>query len=230
MPNFAYTARDESGNPVSGTMTAASVAEVSQNLRQQRQYPISVRPASASEGGKEVRAAAGIKIPRAEVIQISTQIATMLETGVTLIEALDCVALQADKNPRLKALIEDLSVQVQGGTDFSTALSRHPRSFPRLFVALIRASEKSGMMSKLIVRGTNYLRDEQETMRRVKGALTYPGIMLAFAITTTTFLLAFVLPRFTVIYASKGAALPMPTQVLMTASNVVIEHWLALIT
>ena len=65
-------------------------------------------------------------------------------------------------------------------------------------------------MSRVLVRATNYMRDEQETLRRVKGALTYPGIMLAFAITTTIFLLAFVLPKFTVIYASKGAALPMP--------------------
>ena len=173
-------------------------------------------------------AAAGIKIPRAEVIQISTQLATMLETGVTLIEALECVVLQADRNPKLKVLLEDLTVQVQGGADFSAALARDPRSFPRLYVALIKASEKSGMLAKLLVRATNYLRDEQETMRRVKGALTYPAIMLGFALTTTIFLLAFVLPKFTVIYASKGAALPMPTQILMAMSNIVIGHWLAL--
>jgi type IV pilus assembly protein PilC len=228
MPNFAYTARDESGNAASGTMVAASIAEVSQSLRSQRQYPISIRPAGDSEGAPVLRAAAGIKISRGEVIQISTQLATMLETGVTLIEALECVGLQADRNPKLKALLEDLVQQVKGGADFSTALSRHPRSFPRLYVALIKASEKSGMLSKLLVRATNYLRDEQETLRRVKGALTYPGIMLAFAITTTVFLLAFVLPKFTVIYASKGAALPMPTQILMAMSNVVVGHWLVL--
>src|SRR5581483_4097209 len=133
-----------------------------------------------------------------------------------------------DRNPKLQALVEDLSVQVQGGTDFSAALSRHPRSFPRLYIALMKASEKSGMLSKLLVRATNCLRDEQETLRRVKGALTYPAIMLGFAVTTTVFLLAFVLPRFTVIYASKGAALPVPTQILMAASNVVVGHWILL--
>ena len=229
MPNFAYTARDESGNATSGTLAGASIAEVSQLLRNQKQYPVSIRPASAGDTTREKRAAAGIKISRADVIQISTQLATMLETGVTLIEALDCVALQADRNPKLQALVEDLSVQVQGGTDFSAALTRHPRSFPRLYVALMKASEKSGLLAKLLVRATNYLRDEHETLRRVKGALTYPAIMLGFAVTTTIFLLAFVLPRFTVIYASKGAALPVPTQILMTMSNVVVGHWLALL-
>jgi type IV pilus assembly protein PilC len=228
MPNFSYTARDESGNATSGTVAAASIGEASQLLRNQGQYPVAIRPVSTAENAREQRASRGIKISRADVIQISTQLATMLETGVTLIEALDCVAIQADRNLKLQALVEDLSVQVQGGADFSAALSRHPRSFPRLYIALMKASEKSGMMSKLMVRATNYLRDEQETMRRVKGALTYPAIMLGFAITTTVFLLAFVLPKFTVIYASKGAALPMPTQILMAMSNVVVSHYILL--
>jgi type IV pilus assembly protein PilC len=73
------------------------------------------------------------------------------------------------------------------------------------------------------------MRDEQETLRRVKGALTYPSIMLAFAVSTTIFLLAFVLPKFTVIYASKKAALPVPTQVLMNVSDFIVIHWLGLI-
>jgi type IV pilus assembly protein PilC len=118
---------------------------------------------------------------------------------------------------------------VQAGTDFSAALARHPKSFPRILVALIKAAEKSGMLSKLMKRANAYLRDEQETLRRVKGALTYPGIMLAFAVTTTIFLLAFVLPKFTTIFASKGAALPLPTQILMTMSGFIVNHWAILI-
>jgi type IV pilus assembly protein PilC len=152
----------------------------------------------------------------------------MLETGVTLLEALDCIAAQSHK-PNVKRLVEDLSTQVQGGIDFSAALGRHPRSFPRLYIAIIKASERSGMLSRMMNRATAYLRDEQDTMRRVKGALTYPAIMLGFAVTTTLFLLAFVLPRFTVIYSSKGAALPMPTKILMAASDAVISHWMMML-
>jgi type IV pilus assembly protein PilC len=92
----------------------------------------------------------------------------------------------------------------------------------------MRAAEKSGLMSRMLVRASAYLRDEHETLRRVKGALTYPAIMLGFAVLTTGFLLAFVLPRFAAIYANKGAALPLPTRLLLNASHVLMHHWLAL--
>jgi type IV pilus assembly protein PilC len=197
-------------------------------LRNEGKYPISVHPVS-DEIGEEAQSFGGIKISRNDVIQFSTQLSIMVETGVTIVEALDCIAAQCTK-PKMKQLVEDLSMQVQGGTDFSKALTRHPRSFPRLYTALIKAAEKSGMLSKLLTRATAYLRDEQETLRRVKGALTYPGIMLAFALSTTVFLLAFVLPKFTVIYASKGAALPMPTRILMALSDGLVHNWMMVLT
>jgi type IV pilus assembly protein PilC len=233
MPSFAYTARDESGKAVNGVVEANSIAEAGQQLRASGKYPTAIKPATqADDTSKRSRSIGisrgGIKVSRAEVIQISQQVAIMLETGVTLMDALDCLSTQSE-NPKARKLLEDLKTQVQGGTDFSAALARHPRSFPRLYVALIKASERSGMMSRLLVRATGYLRDEQETLRRVKGALTYPAIMLGFAIMTTLFLLAFVLPRFTAIYASKGAALPMPTKILMGASGFVTGHWIVLL-
>ena len=227
MPTFAYTARDNNGAATNGTLVAASAEEASRALRNDGMYPISVVPADEASADEEIPDK-GIKIKRAEVIQIATQLSIMLETGVTLSEALDCIAAQAN-NPKLATLVEDLNRQVQSGTDFSTALSRHPRSFPRLFVAIIKASEKSGMMSKLLTRATNYLRDEQDTVRRVRGALTYPGIMLGFAVTTTVFLLAFVLPRFTAIYKGKEAMLPVPTKVLMHLSTFIVTHWMAIL-
>lgn len=230
MPSFAYTARDNNGAQMTGTLVAASLNEASQQLRAEGKYPTAVNPVSDSSGTEAVTPGRkGIKVKRAEVIQFTTQLSIMVETGVTLTEALDCIAEQATL-PQLKSMVEDIARQVQGGSDFSSALSRHPRSFPRLFVSLIRASEKSGMMAKLLARGTAYLRDEQEIVRRVKGALTYPGIMLAFAVTTTIFLLAFVLPRFAGIYAAKSAALPLPTKILLNMSNFMTAHWAGLIT
>jgi type IV pilus assembly protein PilC len=229
MATFAFTARDQAGLSASGTLMADSIAEVSQMLRAEGKYPISVRPAGEmSAAAASASAGANIRISRADVIQFATQLAVMTETGVTLSEALECIAAQSVK-PQVKALVTDVSAQVHGGADFSAALGRHPRSFPRLFIALIKASEKSGMMSKLLVRATHYLRDEQETLRKVKGALTYPGIMLGFAVTTTIFLLIFVLPRFTAIYASKAAALPLPTKILMNLSNGLIHHWILIL-
>jgi type IV pilus assembly protein PilC len=235
MAAYVYTARDSSGNAASGTLVADSLTHAQQLLRAQGNYPTAIRLASDTEAGAaSISPAAAtdeqadIKIARADVIQIAHQISIMIETGVTLTEALDCIGSQCEK-PNVKRIIEDLSRNVQEGRDFSTALSRHPRSFPRLFISLIRASEKSGMLSKLLNRAVAYMRDEQETIRKVQGALTYPGIMLAFALSTTVFLLAFVLPKFTVIYASKKAALPVPTKILMNVSDFIVGHYVGLI-
>jgi type IV pilus assembly protein PilC len=238
MTTFTYTARDGAGNPVSGVLSASSVGEVGQMLRREGKYPTSIIAADDSTAGSNAGSGGpvtssyasrrgGIKIARAEVIQLSTQLSIMVETGVTLSEALECLSNQAQK-PKVKALLEDIVRTVHSGTDLSTALGRHERSFPRLYVALIRASEKSGMMGKLLTRATNYLRDEQDTIRRVKGALIYPGVMMAFALTTTVFLLTFVLPKFTAIYAQKAAALPVPTKILMNMSSFLVDHKIAL--
>jgi type IV pilus assembly protein PilC len=232
MPAYVFTARDTSGNAASGTLIADSETHAQQLLRADGKYPTAIRLASDAEadeaGAPPTDDVADLKVSRADVIQISHQLSIMIETGVTLSDALDCIAAQCDK-PTLKRLVQDLTQQVQEGRDLSAAMSRHPRSFPRLFISLIKASEKSGMLSKLLNRAVAYMRDEQETIRRVKGALTYPSIMLAFAVTTTIFLLAFVLPKFTVIYASKKAALPVPTQILMNVSDFIVLHWLGLI-
>jgi hypothetical protein len=163
-------------------MSAASVGEVSQVLRREGKYPTSIIAADESTTGADADGGAngspaiasrGIKIARADVIQLSTQLAIMVETGVTLAEALECISLHAHK-PKVRALLEDIVRIVHSGTDLSTALARHERSFPRLYVALIRASEKSGMMGKLLTRATNYLRDEQDTVPPRQGRADLP--------------------------------------------------------
>jgi len=223
MPTFAYTARDQTGSAVNGTLSADSLDRAGQMIRAEGKYPTSIRPAGAAGEAGTIRRR-GSRMSRKDLIHLCTQLAVMIDTGVTLSDALDCIVTQADK-PNVKRIVKDLCLEVQAGVDFSTALQRHPRAFPRLFVSLISASEKSGMMAQLLQRATDYLRDEHDAIRRVRGALTYPAIMLAFAISTTIFLMAFVLPRFTAIYASKKAALPEPTRILMAISNLICTHW-----
>jgi type IV pilus assembly protein PilC len=224
MTTFAYTARDTLGQSVTGTLLADSPEEATAKLRSEGKYPTSLNRTDQARPTPIAASHRGIKISRSELIQFSTQLAIMSDTGVTLSESLACMIAQKPRT-QVAALLLDLSNQVQGGIDFSAALARHPRSFPRLYIALMRASERSGMLSKMLTRANVYLRDEHEIVRRVKGALTYPAIMLSFAFLTTTFLLTFVMPKFTAIYASKGAALPMPTRILMAISNTLVGNW-----
>lgn len=227
MTTFAYTAREANGAATSGTIAADDASQASQMIRAEGRYPITIHAADGASG-RAVITARGIKLPRSVVIDITSQLSVMIETGVTLSEAMECIAQQTIE-PKAKALLEDIGMQVQQGGDLSSALLRHPRSFPRMFIALIKASEKSGMLARMLLRANAYMRDEQEIIRRVRGALIYPGMMLSFAVTTTIFLLAFVLPRFTAIYASKAAALPAPTRLLMALSGFIVNHWLLLL-
>ena len=228
MPSYAYTARDKSGQPLSGTVLANSLQDAVTGLRNEGKYPIQVIPADEASKAGVAATSKGIKISRNDVIQLSQQLSIMVETGVTLTDALECIAKQADR-PKVKALVTTLSEQLQSGASLSDAMAQHSRSFPTLFVGLIRAAEKSGQLPRLLNRALTYLRDEQDTLRRVKGALTYPTIMFLFACTTTIFLLTFVLPRFTGIYAAKKAALPGPTQFLMNASDFLIGNWIQIL-
>src|SRR4051794_11444136 len=107
MTTFVYTARDAAGRQVSGTLTAPSIGEVLQTLRAEGKYPVSVRPADQDSKAAGLLPSGGVKIPRADVIQLSTQLAIMLETGVNLTEALDCIARQSEK-PRVRLIVGDL--------------------------------------------------------------------------------------------------------------------------
>src|SRR5688500_381725 len=219
MPTYVYLARDKAGQAVNGTVSAETEPEALQIIRAEGKYPVSLRESEPGEQFDVSQAPVrGIRITRKDVIQISTQLAVMVETGVPLPEALECIAKQADR-PSVRELVSDLEQQIQAGVSFSDALIRHRRSFPVIYIALMKASEKTGMLSRMLNRATQYLRDEQEIVRRVRGALVYPSIMFTFALGTTIFLLTFVLPRFTAIYAGKKAALPAPTQILMALSE-----------
>ncbi|MGA2229957.1 MAG: type II secretion system F family protein [Tepidisphaeraceae bacterium] len=228
MPNFVFTARDGSGTLSTGQMAADSISAAVEALRADGKYPTSLVPAEEAAPRKEWLTFMRPRLSRKDVLQFATQIQVMVETGVTLSEALESIATQSAK-PAVREIVGDVYDRVQKGETFSSALSRHPRSFPRMMVTLVAASEKSGLLAKLLGRTVNYLRDENDTLRRVRGALTYPAIMLAFTIATTCGLMTFVLPRFTAIYKSKGATLPIVTRILMAISDVMVHDWYWLI-
>lgn len=185
-------------------------------------------PAPPSKAAGVSRPLGEPRLKRTELVQLSAQLAVMLETGVTISDALECIVEQADKS-HVKAVVGQLATWVGRGEDFSTAVARQPRSFPRIFVALMKASEKSGMLPRMIQRANGYLRDEMEIIRKVRGALTYPAIMMVFALVTCVMMLAFVLPRFTVLYKGKEELLPLPTKALLFLSGTITQHWLYLL-
>lgn len=224
MTRFSYKARDSQGQLVSGVVQAATLQDAGRLLRSEGKFIVKLAPTSARRSSAaDAASARSIRARPRDVITFANQISVMVETGVPLSEALDCIAQQTT-DPRFKQVLADVTAHVQAGGELSAALRRHPRAFPSVMTSLVRASEASGTMGRMLDRIAQYLAQEDQTARKVRAAMTYPCIMLLAAVSVTVFLIAFVLPRFTEIYASRGAALPWPTRALMTLSEQVTQH------
>ena len=160
------------------------------------------------------------KIKPADLILFTTELSVMLDSGVVLSDALDAIAEQAP-DPKFKAVISDIADKVKTGENFSRALAQYPRIFSSMFISIMKASEASGKMAAMLTILSGYLDFETETRKKVKGALTYPFIMVMMAVAATGTLMFFVLPRFMRIYEARGAALPKLTQVLVGFSKII---------
>jgi type IV pilus assembly protein PilC len=225
MAQFKYKARDGRGELITGVLNAASVEEAGRLLRGDGKFIVSIAAAkNAPDPSQQATKGKSGKIKRAEVITFSHQLAVMVDTGVPISESLECTAQQSD-NEAFKAVLKDISDQVQAGNDLSSALRSHPKIFPPVMTSLIRASEVSGTMGTMLDRVSGYLSKEMQTAKKIKGALTYPAFMLGMVVLVTTFLLIFVLPRFAGIYQARDTALPVPTQMLLGMSGSLMNNW-----
>jgi len=225
MAQFIYQVRDEFGNIDSGVVSANSLSEAAETVRAGGKVILSIRPESGTGGGIFP---ANKRIKRDQVIYLTTQLAVMVDTGVPLTEALDVIAEQTDHSG-LKALLTDVAGRVKSGTEFSAALAEYPRVFDRLLIAMMHASEASGTMGQMLQRASEYMEREREIRKRIKGAMTYPVCMMVFCVLIVVGLLIFVLPRFEKIYANKGAILPLPTRLLLSASSLLVDYWPAML-
>jgi len=250
MAQYQYKARDGQGRLNTGNVAAPSASQAGAILRGQGMFVIALEEAigKAAAATKSRRPAATSKpkskaidhdddddwepvvgrqkIRSNDVISFSHQLAVMVDTGVAISEALTCCAEQTESEG-FRRVLEEVADEVRGGRELSAALSNHSKVFPSVMVSLVRASEMSGTMGKMLDRISKYMAKEAVTMRKIKGALTYPAIMISMVVVITTGLLLFVLPRFASIYADRGAALPVPTRILLGLSNSVQTMWWA---
>ncbi|MFA6133698.1 MAG: type II secretion system F family protein [Phycisphaerae bacterium] len=222
---FKFQARDNAGQSVAGVLTANDLADASRLLRRDGKTIVALAPEGRQQIKAKARCAGGkMKVKKDDVIFFCSQLAVMVDTGVPLSDSLDSI-VQGSSPGGMRDVICDISEQVKGGSDFSGALEKHPRVFNKLFVAMVRASEASGMLGTMLQRVSEYLEQDRDVRKRVKGAMIYPACMLGFCVLVVTALLVFVLPRFEKIYAGKGAVLPLPTRILLGASNGLVNYW-----
>ena len=225
MGQFLYEARDDRGEVVTGVIAARTAAEAGRMLSGEKKNVtrISAAPDDAS-GAKPARTSRGIAVDRRDVILLANQMAVMIETGVPLADTLRGVAGRAT-DERFVTVLQKVIDDVESGEPLSKALARHPRAFPPIMTALVRASEASGTMGVMLTRIASFLTKQHQIMRQVRGALMYPAFMFLMCMAITMFLLTVILPKFATIYEGRSASLPSATRILMDLSTLLVERW-----
>lgn len=227
MLTFAYKARDAHGEVRAGVVEARNERDALRQLQRDGLTPVDLRLGAKPLDVDAVRVRhSANQVRREDVISLASQLSVMLETGVPLGEALEAY-VQQTRSRHLKKVMEVVTQRITGGMPFSAAISDFPKMFPSLMVSLMQASEASGTMAMMLGRIADYLGKERRTARQIRGALSYPLVMVGLAIVVTGFLIAWVLPRFARIYESRAAALPWLTRVVMNISDALTEHWIA---
>jgi len=177
--------------------------------------------------GKKGRTAGG-RVALADQVIFTRQLATMIDAGLAMVQSLQALADQTT-NKVMRDVIRDVCSRVEGGDSFSDALQKHPRVFSRLYVCMVAAGEKGGLLAEILGRLAVYLENAARLRKKVKSAMMYPTVVTVVAILITMFLLVKVVPVFGEIFSSFGAALPAPTQYLVNLSDVVKKYILLIL-
>jgi type IV pilus assembly protein PilC len=213
---YAYSAINADGFELKGEIHAPDPEAAREQLRVRGLLAqrLDELPASGEEGVRTV-----FKKIKPKSIQIfSRQFATMIEAGLSVVAALTILEEQTD-DKYLSAIVKELRADVEGGLLLSQAMGRHPKVFSRLYVAMVEAGEAAGILDEVLDRVAYQIEKETQIKRRVKGAMIYPTMVLAFATLVLTAMLMFLVPVFVKIFADLGGDLPTLTQYVVNASN-----------
>ncbi|HEX7337660.1 MAG TPA: type II secretion system F family protein [Gemmatimonadales bacterium] len=220
MPMFEYTARAPSGQIQKGQLDVPSKDEVSAYLRKNRLILVNVREApkqiSFSFGGQRIRTR--------DIVIFTRQFATMINAGLPLVQSLNILAQQTE-NKALRDVTRAVVYDVESGHTLADAFSKHPKAFTDLYVNMVAAGEAGGILDTILLRLATFLEKNDALVRKVKGAMVYPGVIISVAIIAIAVLLVFVIPTFENMFASAGMELPLPTRIVIGMSNGLINYW-----
>lgn len=245
MPTFVCRTRDAAGAVVEKTIQAASRREALSALERSGLFAVSIEERDAARGGAPARtpsAGAGARglqdrassaeatrhrLSRRERMQFSLQLGSSLRAGVPILAALRGMNTDA-ASPPLRAILTDLSSDLEGGLALSEAMRRHPRAFAPVYVGTIEAGESSSTLDDMLDNLAEYIEAEMELVSDVRSALLYPAIVMSTLGLAVTVLIVFIVPRFATFYDGFDAELPLATRILVGFSELLSEHFVLL--
>jgi type IV pilus assembly protein PilC len=223
MPSYAYIARETAGGrEIRSTVEAATEQAAVAALLNRNLLVVSIQEKVYKKGKTK-----GGKISLADLVVFTRQLATMIDAGIAIVQSLQALADQSP-NKVMRDVIRDVCTRVESGESFSEALQKHPKAFSKLYVSMVAAGEKGGLLAEILARLATYLESSARIRRKVKTAMMYPIVVSAAAIGISIFLLVKVIPVFKDVYQSFGAKLPLPTQFIISLSDL-MRHYLLLV-
>jgi type IV pilus assembly protein PilC len=217
MATFTYTARAFNGDLRTATIDASSRDDVIAQLRKQRLSVVKIDQDASKKVGKG-------SIKTRDVVIFTRQFSTMINSGLPLVQALTILAEQTD-NKALAEVTKKVVFDVESGNTVADALSKHPRAFTNLYVNMVAAGEAGGILDTILMRLATFLEKNDALVRKVKGAMIYPTVIMSVAGIAVVVLLIFVIPVFAGMFASGGMALPLPTRIVIGASGFLKAYW-----
>ena len=214
MPLFVWKGRTATGAAANGEIAASSQADVVAALRQKKIIPTSIKIKEEKKGLGFFSAG----VSRRALAVFTRQFATMLNAGLPLLSCLEILAKQTE-SPALRRVLGEVRTDVEGGLALADALRRQPKVFDNLYVNMVESGETGGALDVILVRLANYLEKSAALIRKIRGAMIYPIIVLSAAVGGISVLLIFVIPVFARMFEGVGAELPAMTQMVVTASS-----------
>jgi type IV pilus assembly protein PilC len=216
---FQWEGTDKKGKKLKGEMRAPGQAAVNVMLRRQGITPLKVKKTGGlGKGGK---------ITEKDITMFTRQLATMMKSGVPLLQAFDIVG-KGHSNPAVARLLMDIKNEVQTGSSLSQAFKKHPLYFDALYCNLINAGEQAGILDTVLDRLATYKEKILAIKGKIKSALTYPIAVIVVAFIITAVIMIFVIPAFKELFSSFGANLPAPTLAVMAMSDFFVKYWYAI--
>jgi type IV pilus assembly protein PilC len=220
MATYVYSARSTTGDLQSGEIEVASRDEAMAFLRKQRLIPMKIEEKA---GGFEMPSI-GSGISTRDIVIFTRQFATMINSGLPLVQSLDILAKQSE-NKALRKIIERVLYDVESGQTLADALRPHEKVFPELYTNMVAAGEAGGILDTILLRLAVFLEKADALRRKIKGAMVYPGVILTVAVGAVAVLLIFVIPTFQTMFEGAGIPLPGPTRFVIFLSELLQARW-----
>ncbi len=219
LATYEWVALDKRGKKMKGEMRGKNASLVKAELRRQGMNPQQVR-----EKAKPLFGSSGSRVKPRDVAIFSRQIATMMASGVPMVQSFEIIA-DGQKNPRFKNMLTDVKTTIEGGASLHEALGRYPVQFDELYRNLVKAGESAGVLDSVLDTVATYKERTESIKSKIKKAMFYPAMVLIVAFLVSMILLLFVVPVFQQVFSNAGAALPAPTQVVVAASKFMQSYW-----